>query len=229
MQANNETGVIQPLDEITAVLKDHEAYFHVDAAQGFGKVIPALRNTRIDLISVSGHKLYGPKGIGALIMRRRGYKLPPLTPLMFGGGQERGLRPGTLPVHLAVALGEAARISHSEHELRSRKNLQFRNRLVAAFEPLEPEWNGDKAHVLPHVVNLSFTGLDSEAVMVALKSFVAISNGSACTSHSYTPSHVLKSMGLSDDRIAGALRWSWCHLTEEPDWAGIVQAIRRLR
>jgi cysteine desulfurase len=110
MQVNNETGIRQPIDEIAKILTDHKACFHTDAAQGFGKDIESLRNPRIDLISISGHKIYAPMGIGALIIRRRGYDRPPLQPLLSGGGQERGLRPGTLPVALIVALGKAAEI-----------------------------------------------------------------------------------------------------------------------
>lgn len=113
MHVNNETGIIQPLADIAQALAKHEAYFHVDAAQGFGKRLPDLQTARIDLISVSGHKLYAPKGIGSLILRRRGYDRPPLKPLVFGGDQERGLRPGTLPVALIVALGKAAEIAGS--------------------------------------------------------------------------------------------------------------------
>lgn len=229
MQANNETGVLQPVAAIAEVLTGHEAFFHVDAAQGFGKELDALRLPRVELISVSSHKLFGPKGVGALLMRRRGFKLPPLTPLLFGGGQERGLRPGTLPVHLVVGLGEAARLAALDHVKRRERNTAFRDRLLRGLAPLDPIINGDAERSLTHVVNLSIPGLDSEAMMLALKEQVAISNGSACTSHSYVPSHVLTAMGLDEERIAGATRWSWCHLTEEPDWDAIVAAIRHLR
>ena len=111
MAVNNETGVIQPIDEIAAALADHDAFFHVDGAQAYGKLIAPLRNPRIDLLAFSGHKIGAPKGIGALVTRRRGYKRPPLTPLMYGGGQERGLRPGTLPVALIAGLGLASSIA----------------------------------------------------------------------------------------------------------------------
>ena len=114
MHVNNESGVIQPIEEVAAVLEDHPAYFHVDAAQGFGKELAALRESRIDLISVSGHKVYGPKGVGALVARRRRFRRAPLKPLFYGGGQERGLRPGTLPVHLIVGLGLAAELGEKE-------------------------------------------------------------------------------------------------------------------
>ncbi len=120
MQANNETGVLQPIAEVADLLHDTDVYFHVDAAQGFGKEIESLRHARIDLISVSGHKIYAPQGIGALVTRRRQFDLPPLTPLQFGGGQELGLRPGTLPVHLIVGLGKAAELALQEAEQRRR-------------------------------------------------------------------------------------------------------------
>jgi cysteine desulfurase len=229
MHVNNETGVMQPVTEIADVLADHPAYFHVDAAQGFGKDIKTLQNRRIDFISISGHKIYGPKGIGALITRRRGYNRSPLSPLIFGGGQERGLRPGTLPVPLIVGLGLAAELALKNHSKREKACLAFRDRALKALTPLSPLLNGEQLRVLPHVLNLSFPGLDSEAVMVALKDMVAISNGSACTSHSYQPSHVLKAMGLSVERIEGAIRMSWCHMTEEPDWRGVVKIIKSLK
>jgi cysteine desulfurase len=208
MHANNETGVRQPITEIAEVLKGHPAYFHTDAAQTFGKVVDELQNPRIDLISISGHKIYGPKGVGALITRRRGYDRLPLTPLMFGGGQERGLRPGTLPVPLIAALGKAAELAGQEWSERAAKCLAFKQELLAAFSPFHPVIHGDPERTLSHVLNLSFPGVDSEALMVALKSEVAISNGSACTSASYKPSHVLEAMGLSPDDIRCAVRWS---------------------
>jgi cysteine desulfurase len=229
MHANNETGVIQPIEEIATLLGKHAAYFHVDAAQTFGKLIEPLRTPRIDLISVSAHKIYGPKGVGALITRRRGFDRAPLKPLAFGGGQERGLRPGTLPVPLIVALGLAADLALKNHTARAKRCREFREQLEAALLPLGPKLHGDPAHVLPHVVNLSFTDLDSEAAMVALKSEIAISNGSACTSASYKPSHVLKAMKLPDDEIMGALRISWCHMTPKPNWLHIAQILRTFR
>ncbi|MBT5873340.1 MAG: cysteine desulfurase DndA [Candidatus Latescibacteria bacterium] len=228
MHVNNETGIVQCLPELTELLQNHPTYLHVDGAQGFGKDLDGLRDPRIDLISVSGHKIYGPKGIGALIARRRGYEKPPLTPLVFGGGQERGLRPGTLPVALIAGLGVAAELAALHAAEREKQCTEFRRTMLAAIEPLEPVFHGDQARVLPHVVNLSFPGLDSEALMVALKDHVAVSNGSACTSSSYEPSHVLKSMGLSDDEIQGALRFSWCHMTADVAWDGVVGAIKRL-
>jgi cysteine desulfurase len=229
MQANNETGVRQPLAAIAEVLKDHPVWFHTDAAQGFGKDLDPLRHPRIDLIGLSGHKLYGPKGIGALIVRRRGYQRPPLRPLAYGGGQERGLRPGTLPVALIVALGLAAEIAVRDHARRREACRHIREQALAVLTPLEPRLTGDQTQVMDHVLNLAFPGLDSEALMVGLKDLIAISNGSACTSSRYTPSHVLKAMGLDDDRANGCVRISWCHLTPPVDWEAVASRIRSLR
>lgn len=229
MHVNNETGMIQPLDEIAKVLAKHEAYFHTDAAQGFGKLLPALQNSRLDLISLSGHKLYAPKGIGALVVRRRGYNRPPLTPLCFGGGQERGLRPGTQPVALIVALGKAAELALKDHAKRAAHCEKIKRQALAAFQEVGGILTGDQAKAVPSTLNIAIPGLDSEAVMLALKEVVAISNGSACTSQNYTASHVLTAMDLPEDQIKGALRLSWCHLTPDVDWQKLGKAIKGLQ
>lgn len=228
MHVNNETGVIQPLTEICEMLVEHPAFLHTDAAQGFGKEIAALKNQRLDFISVSGHKIYGPNGIGALIMRARDFQKPPIKPIAWGGGQERGLRPGTLPVHLIAGLGLAAELAEQEADSRAVKNAAFRDRLLEALKPLTPTIHGDVKNTLSSTLNLSFGTLDSEALMLGLKELVAISNGSACTSASYQVSHVLQAMGLDADQAQAATRWSWCHMTEEPDWAGIQFAIKNM-
>ena len=228
MAANNETGVVQPITDIAEALVDSDSYLHVDAAQAFGKTPALLRHSRIDLISISGHKIYGPKGIGALITRRRGYQRPPVRPLMYGGGQERGLRPGTLPVALIAGLGVAAELARRDHRVRNERIRVLRDGLFSAFEPLNAHHNGDPDRVLDHTVNLSIPGVDSEAAMVALKDLVAISNGSACTSQKYEPSHVLTAMGLPDDVVAGALRISWCHLTPDVPWGEVADRLADL-
>ena len=229
MHANNETGVIQPIGEIAALLEKHPAFFHVDAAQTFGKLIKPLQNKRVDLISVSAHKIYGPKGVGALITRRRGFDRVPLKPLIFGGGQERGLRPGTLPVHLIAGFGLAAEVALKDHKTREAVNLRIRASLLEAFAAMGASIHGEQERGLPHVINLSIPGVNSEAAMVALKDLVAISNGSACTSANYTLSHVLKAMGLPDDEILSALRISWCHMTPEVDWNAVTARLASLR
>ena len=229
MHVNNETGARQPIEEIARSLSDHEAYFHVDAAQGFGKEMDPLQLPRIDLMSVSSHKIYGPLGVGALIARRRGFRPPPLTPLTFGGGQERGLRPGTIPVPLIVGFGLAAQLAGQNHENRRARCLEIRGRALSALESLGVRLHSDPEITLPHVLNFSVEGVDSEAAIVALKDIAAVSNGSACTSQTYEPSHVLSAMDLPEDAISGAVRLSWSHLTPEVDWYGIAKRIDALR
>jgi cysteine desulfurase len=220
---------IKPIAEICDQLLDHPAYLHVDAAQGYGKVSNPLKNKRIDLISVSAHKLYGPKGVGALIARRREYDRPPLAPLMFGGGQEKGLRPGTLPVPLIAGLGLAAQMAGTEVDSRLKKLRKFRRSILSGLTPLVPEFNGDQQQVLTNTISLSIPGLDSEAFMLATKGIIAVSNGSACTSQNYQPSYVLKAMGHDTDRVKSAVRLSWCHMTSEVDWDQVVEAVTRVR
>lgn len=225
MQANNETGVLQPIAEIAEALAGRDAFFHVDAAQGFGKELDSLRRERADLISLSGHKLCGPKGVGALIARRRGGERPPLEPLAVGGGQELGLRAGTLPVALIAALGRAAELAAEECDLRRRQAEDFGAALLDGLAPLQPQLHGDSERRLPHILNLSFSGLEAEEVIEAWEDLAAISDGAACTSQSYTCSHVLSAMGLPADRMAGAVRLSWCHLTRPPDAAAMAAAL----
>jgi cysteine desulfurase len=229
MQVNNETGVIQPIQEIAEKLQGHSAFLHVDAAQGFGKISARLRSLRIDLISVSGHKIFAPKGVGALIARRRGFDRPPLNPIMYGGGQERSLRPGTLPVALIVALGEAAAMADAGHVQRNARCAAMKSAALAALTRVGAEVNGQIDQTIPSTLNIRFPGLDSEAVMVALKDVVAVSNGSACTSSNYTPSHVLRAMGMTDAQANECVRFSWCHLTPEVDWQLVAEHISNLR
>lgn len=225
MQVNNETGVVQPLGEVAEALRGHEAFLHVDAAQGFGKELEPLKNQRIDLISISGHKIYAPKGVGALITRRRDFDRPPLTPLLHGGGQERGLRPGTHPVHLIAGLGEAAEIAVRVCAVRRRACEEQRRQALSSLGALSPIFVGDQDRVIPNTLSMALPGLDSEAAMVALKGVVAASNGSACTSSSYEPSHVLTAMGLPEDVVSGAIRLSWSHLTPQVDWHLVAERL----
>ena len=228
MHVNNETGVIQPIDQVANLLQDHPALLHVDAAQGFTKDNRIYAQERIDLISISGHKINAPKGIGALVVRSRRGALP-LESLTYGGGQERGLRPGTLPVHLIAALGAAAEIGTSEHQTRRTANLAFRANLRNSLAPLEPFYLGDQEQCIPNIVSFSVDQVDSEAFILATKDEIAVSNGSACTSHSYEPSYVLAAMGVDEERRRGAVRLSWSHETREPDWQEIVRRIQQLR
>lgn len=227
MHVNNETGIRQPIASIAEDLEPG-VFLHTDAAQGFGKVLDDLAHPRIDLISVSGHKIFAPKGVGALIVRRRDRRRPPLKPLLHGGGQERGLRPGTLPVPLAAGLGLAAELALQEWAARDARTVEIRKQLLSALASVGALVNGDPTRAVPHILNVSIPGLDSEAAILALRSVVAVSNGSACTSSSYEPSHVLTAMGLDHDRRRGAVRFSWCHFTPNLDTDALVHALAAL-
>lgn len=229
MQVNNETGVLQPLTEVTEILASHDAWWHVDAAQGFGKELEQLRHPRISLISISGHKIYGPKGIGALIARKHERQFPPLRPLMFGGGQEQGLRPGTLPVPLIAGLGEAAKLAVRNNNERALKCRAFREQALATFLALGAQRNGAEDYTLPHVLNVSLPGINSDLAIKALKNVIAVSSTSACTSHTHTPSHVLAAMGLTPEKVEQSIRLSWCHMTPEVDWHEVETILRALR
>ena len=214
MGVNNETGVIQPISEIIEIIKDHDCYFHVDAAQMFGKDIDTLSNKRIDLISISGHKIFGPKGIGALVTRLRNFNKPPLQPLFFGGGQQAKLRPGTLPVHLIVGLGTAAKIAKKNLKKRQEQNKKIYDQIIKLMKSLNGNLNGDEKYLLGNCINFSIPTVDAEAFMLTTKDLISISNGSACTSSSYDPSHVIKAMSNNENIVKGAVRISWCHLTD---------------
>ena len=230
MHANNETGALQPISEIAHDLDAGGPFFHVDAAQSYGRETQALRHRRIDLVSISGHKVFGPKGVGALLMRRRAGRRLPLRSLMVGGGQERGLRPGTQPVPLIGGFGLAAEIAEREQDQRRRACIQIRKRALHAMADLRPTVHGDPERgILPHILSVAFPGLDSEAVIVALKDQIAISNGSACTSVRYEPSHVLAAMGLGDSDLEGTVRLSWSHTTPEVAWDDLAKALTNLR
>jgi cysteine desulfurase len=229
MHANNETGVLQPVEEIGELLTRSDTFFHTDAAQTFGKEVESLRKVQWDFVSISGHKIYGPKGIGALGVRRRGGRRTPLSPLLHGGGQERSLRPGTLPVPLVVGLGRAAELACAEHDDRRKDAAETKRALLAALREVGHTINGDMERSQAHVVNVSFRGVDSEAIMLALRETVAVSNGSACISACYASSHVLKAMGMDAQTIESALRISWGPGVRNVPADDIIAAVRLLR
>jgi len=224
MHVNNETGAIQPIGRIADALRGRDCVFHVDAAQSFGRELTDLAHPRIDLISASSHKIQGPKGVGALIARRS-TAAQPLQPLMFGGGQERALRPGTLPVPLIAGFGLAAELAVTEHEERAQRCRVFRGALLDGLKALRPSVNGDPSLTVPFILNVSIPGIEAEVAIDAWADLVAISNGAACTSQSYTCSHVLSAMKLPKWQIDGALRFSWCASTPQPDWPAMVSAV----
>jgi len=230
IHGNNETGVLNPVAEIADLLESKEEgiFFHVDAAQTFGKVITPLSHQRIDMMSISSHKIYGPKGIGALLIRTRDFHRPPLEPLMLGGGQERGLRPGTLPVHLIAGLGKAADLALKHKDKRESQCKEVREAAIKIFNELGAQINGDNENTLTHTLNVSIPGINSEAAIITLKEVAYISNGSACTSENYTLSHVLLAMDLPEERVEGAIRLSWSHLTPNFAWEPIKLCLETL-
>ncbi|BBH26286.1 putative L-cysteine desulfurase [Intestinibaculum porci] len=219
MHVNNETGIIQPVKEIGDVLYDQDVFFHVDATQSAGKLIDEIKNLKYDMLSLSAHKFAGPQGVGALVLRKKRYKLPPVKPVMFGGGQEHGIRPGTIPVALVAGLGKAAEIAEREHSESLKKAKENKKIILQLLENsgLDYKINGDPQYCVPSTLNVSLEGISSEALMLATKNYCGISNGSACTSNSYDPSYVLSAMRLSQERINSAIRLSWGYNTNSDD------------
>jgi cysteine desulfurase len=205
MAAHNEIGVIQPLAEIGALCRARGVLFHTDAAQAVGKIALDVDAMQIDLMSISGHKIYGPKGVGALYVRRR--PRARISPLIDGGGQERGLRSGTLPTPLCVGIGEAAALAEAEMDEEARRLLALRQRFLAGILRALPQTqlNGDPERRLPGNLNLSFPGVKAPALIEACPG-LALSTGSACTAAEIAPSFVLRALGVPDDLAAASLR-----------------------
>ena len=205
MAANNEIGVIEPLAEIAAACRAAGALLHTDAAQAVGKISFDVNQLNVDLASISGHKMYGPKGIGALYVRRR--PRARIAPLFDGGGQERGMRSGTLPTPLCVGIGAAAAIAEAEMADEAVRLLRLRERFLARIAALVPGVlvNGDRERRLPGNLNLSFPDVNATDLMLACPG-VAVSSGSACSSAELEPSYVLRALGFSDERAAASIR-----------------------
>lgn len=232
MAVNNEIGVIQPLAEIGRMCREKKVYFHTDAAQAVGKIALDVEAMQIDLMSISGHKLYGPKGIGALYVRRR--PRVRLEAMISGGGQERGMRSGTLPTPLCVGLGEACRIAEAEMEAEALRLHTLRARFLSRItEQLSEVYvNGDLDQRIPGNLNISFAYVEGEGLMMGIKD-LAVSSGSACTSASLEPSYVLRALGVEEELAHTSLRIGIGRFTTEAeiDYAvdRIVGEVRRLR
>ena len=211
MHVNNETGMIQPVEELGAELAARDVLFHVDATQSCGKLVDELRTLAYHMLSFSAHKLRGPQGIGILVLRKKGYRRPPVKAIMYGGQQEHGLRPGTIPVALAAGCGAACALAEAHYAKDAVRLKEVKERAMELLDASELSYavNGDPAHCLPNTLNVCLHGVSSEALMIATKQYCAVSNGSACTSTDYTPSYVLAAMGLSAERIASSIRISW--------------------
>ena len=208
MLANNEIGTIQPVAEIGAICKERGIIFHTDATQAFGKVPIDVEKMGIDLLSASGHKIFGPKGVGALYVRRKNPRVR-CEPVLHGGGHERGMRSGTLNVPGIVGMGEAAAIAEKEMAAESQRLARLRDRLWEGIsEQLDEIYrNGDPAHCLPNTLNVSFAYVEGESLMMGFSN-IAVSSGSACTSASLEPSYVLKSLGVGEDLAHSSIRFS---------------------
>ncbi|RUO62561.1 IscS subfamily cysteine desulfurase [Pseudidiomarina insulisalsae] len=231
MHVNNEIGVIQDIETIGNLCRENKTIFHVDAAQSAGKIDIDLQNLPVDLMSFSGHKMYGPKGIGALYVRRR--PRIRLNAQMHGGGHERGMRSGTLATHQIVGMGEAARIAKEEMAAERERFRALRERLWNGVKDIEEVYvNGSQDHGVPHIFNISFNFVEGESLIMALKD-LAVSSGSACTSASLEPSYVLRALGRNDELAHSSIRFSFGRFTteEEVDYAvkQIQQSIGRLR
>lgn len=232
MHVNNETGVIQPVAEIAQALEDKDLLFHVDAAQSAGKTAIDLTTTPIDLLSLSAHKFYGPKGVGCLYIRNR--RKNRLTPLLHGGGQEFGLRPGTVPTHQIVGMASALQLAQMNLDRDSEHCQRLKQSLLDILMPLGGvTLNGEQAKTLPNIVNISFDQVGAYSLLIALQDSVAIAAGSACNSGAMEASHVLRAMGIEGNRLYGAIRISFGRYTTESEinTAGhrIAEQVLRLR
>ncbi len=229
---NNETGVMQPIDEIAALLTDAGVLLHVDAAQAAGKLPIDLLETPIDLLSLSAHKFYGPKGIGALVVRNRRHLR--LQPMLTGGGQEFGLRSGTLPTHQIAGMAAALTLVTKCREKDLSHVIELKRHFIAELERyVSVEINGDIARSSPYIVNFSITGVNGGALINQLESEVALSSGSACSSGTIEHSYVLRSMGIEGDTLYGAVRASFSRYHTMTDISRavehIVAAVRRMQ
>jgi cysteine desulfurase len=226
MAVNNEIGVIQPLAEIGKICREKKAFFHTDAAQAVGKIPLDVEAMNIDLMSISGHKIYGPKGIGALYVRRK--PRVRLVPLIVGGGQERGFRSGTLPTPLCVGLGEAAEIAMNEMEGEAKRLAKLQARMLKGLQDRLPEIfiNGDLEHRIPGNLNISFAYVEGESLMMGIKN-LAVSSGSACTSASLEPSYVLRALGVEEELAHTSLRIGLGRFTTEHEVDTAVEELVR--
>ncbi len=215
MLVNNEIGVIQDIEAIGNICRENGVIFHVDAAQATGKVVIDLEKLPVDLMSFSAHKTYGPKGIGALYVRRK--PRIRIEAQMHGGGHERGMRSGTLATHQIVGMGEAFKIAREEMATENERIRMLRDRLLAGLQDIEETYvNGDLAHRVPHNLNISFNYVEGESLIMAVKD-IAVSSGSACTSASLEPSYVLRALGRSDELAHSSIRFSIGRFTTEAD------------
>lgn len=225
---NNETGAIQPVKQLGNYCHSNDIFFHMDAAQSCGKLVDELREIQYDLLSATAHKIYGPQGIGILVVRRKDYKKPPVLPHSFGGGQENGFRPGTLPVALIAGFGKAAEIAMVHHVEWQKHCSEVKTSVLNALKEADVNFviNGDVDKCIDTTLNVSFIGVNSEALMIAARPYFSLANGSACTSKDYKHSHVLKAMGVSDEVAESSIRISWGKDTQSIDTNQLMSIVK---
>ncbi|HAN38843.1 MAG TPA: IscS subfamily cysteine desulfurase [Chitinophagaceae bacterium] len=217
MYANNEIGVVQPVREISAIAKKHGALFFTDGTQAVGKIPVDVQKDGIDIMAFTAHKMYGPKGVGALYVRRKNPRVK-VTAQMDGGGHERGMRSGTLNVPGIVGFGKACELCRTEMEADTARIVKLRDKLENALLQIEESYlNGHKDYRLPHVTNISFKYVEGEGLLMGFNKNIALSSGSACTSASLEPSYVLKALGLGDDLAHSSLRFGLSRFTTEEE------------
>ena len=233
MYANNETGTVLPVGEIGAIARKHNVLFFTDATQAIGKIPVNVNENNIDIMAFSSHKMYGPKGVGALFVRRKNPRVK-LIAQLDGGGHEKGMRSGTLNVPGIVGFGKAAEICKNETEEEARRLARLRNKLEDALMQLDSVFiNGSKDFRLPNVSNLSFKNIEGQALMMNINKEIAVSSGSACTSASLEPSYVLRALGLSDELAHSSIRFSLGRFTTEDEIDYTIEkvskAVKQLR
>ena len=225
MYANNEIGVIQPVKEISAIAKKHGALFFTDAVQAVGKIPVDVNADGIDIMAFTAHKMYGPKGVGALYVRRKNPRVK-VTAQIDGGGHERGMRSGTLNVPGIVGFGKAAEVARLDMAADTERISKLRDKLENALKQIDESYvNGNPAHRLPHVSNISFKYVEGEGLMMGFNKDIALSSGSACTSASLEPSYVLKALGLGDDLAHSSLRFGLGRYTTEEQIDFTIKAV----
>lgn len=234
MHVNNETGQIQPILELGNKLAETSTFFHIDATQSCGKLVKELKMAQYNMLSFSAHKLQGPQGVGVLVLRKKHYVLPPVKGILYGGQQEHGIRPGTIPVALVAGCGKACELAEKNNEANLLKMTAIKNLICQLLEESGVKYsiNGNVQTCICNTLNICFHGVSSEALMIMTKNYCGISNGSACNSSSYSPSYVLQAMGIPTEQIEDSVRISWGPETDfnsvQKEFSKLLSAVKKM-
>ena len=234
MHVNNETGQIQPILELGNKLAETSTFFHIDATQSCGKLVKELKMAQYDMLSFSAHKLQGPQGVGVLVLRKKHYVLPPVKGILYGGQQEHGIRPGTIPVALVAGCGKACELAEKNNETNLLKMAAIKNLICQLLDESGVKYsiNGNAQTCICNTLNICFHGVSSEALMIMTKNYCGISNGSACNSSSYSPSYVLQAMGVPTEQIEDSVRISWGPETDlnsvKEEFSKLLNAVKKM-